>query len=332
MSEYITITTPDGRDVRLPKGMSRQEMAAALNQLPPANNQSQGMNHDLLLEAERRGILPPERQMLLDEARRRGLAGGDQQVEVKGVSDFALQFVMEGQESAQTSQLQLGYRELMDKSRELLAQGRREDARRVAQIALKRREQANEPASGLDQTLANINQGPVGQFVGGVNDGALRLLGLPMDVSRGAGNLALIAIDAVAGTNLRERKREFDESNPLGSIGGSGSIANAARELGITGVEPQTSTQRFARGMGQDFGAGLPMASAALPVAGGKVLAAELLASGGGQGARQGAEVLSAPAWVQDTAQLAGNVLGGGLMAMPSKSRAPSFEEVTEEA
>lgn len=36
MSEFVEIQTPDGRTVRLPKGMSRAEMADALNSLPPA--------------------------------------------------------------------------------------------------------------------------------------------------------------------------------------------------------------------------------------------------------------------------------------------------------
>jgi hypothetical protein len=36
MSEFVEIKTPDGRTVRLPKGMSRAEMAEALNALPPA--------------------------------------------------------------------------------------------------------------------------------------------------------------------------------------------------------------------------------------------------------------------------------------------------------
>jgi len=35
MSDFVTISTPDGRQVRLPKGMTRQEMASALNSLPP---------------------------------------------------------------------------------------------------------------------------------------------------------------------------------------------------------------------------------------------------------------------------------------------------------
>lgn len=40
MSEFVTIQTPDGRSVRFPKGMSRADMAAALNSLPPAQAQS----------------------------------------------------------------------------------------------------------------------------------------------------------------------------------------------------------------------------------------------------------------------------------------------------
>lgn len=41
MNDFVTIKTPDGRDVRFPKGMSRAEMAAALNSLPPATDQTQ---------------------------------------------------------------------------------------------------------------------------------------------------------------------------------------------------------------------------------------------------------------------------------------------------
>lgn len=37
MNDFVTITTPDGRQVRFPKGMSREDMAAALNSLPPVD-------------------------------------------------------------------------------------------------------------------------------------------------------------------------------------------------------------------------------------------------------------------------------------------------------
>lgn len=36
MNDFVQIQTPDGRTVRFPKGMSRADMAAALNSLPPA--------------------------------------------------------------------------------------------------------------------------------------------------------------------------------------------------------------------------------------------------------------------------------------------------------
>lgn len=36
MTEFVTIQTPDGRSVRLPKGLTRAQMAQALNSLPPA--------------------------------------------------------------------------------------------------------------------------------------------------------------------------------------------------------------------------------------------------------------------------------------------------------
>mgnify|MGYP001810911218 CR=1 FL=1 len=52
------------------------------------------MNLDLLLEAERRGILPADKAQLLAEARRRGLVPGDapQAAPEKGVGQRVKQF------------------------------------------------------------------------------------------------------------------------------------------------------------------------------------------------------------------------------------------------
>lgn len=94
---FVEIPLPDGRTARLPKGMSRAEMAEALNKLPGATPAQPAMEQrklGLLLEAERRGILPADKKALLDEARRRGLVPGVEQPQAPGMGQRVKEFFL----------------------------------------------------------------------------------------------------------------------------------------------------------------------------------------------------------------------------------------------
>lgn len=60
MSEFIEVPLPDGRKVRFPKGMTREQMAEALNSLPPAAKPEPNINPGVNSEAPPEMFLNPQ--------------------------------------------------------------------------------------------------------------------------------------------------------------------------------------------------------------------------------------------------------------------------------
>ena len=134
------------------------------------------------------------------------------------------------------------YEELIAKSRELAAAGDMAGAKRVAQIAISRRNGAGQPqapqTNGLEQTMSGVNEGIAG------------FLGTPVDLATSALNLGAQGINAVAGTDIQPIQ------DP---VGGSGTFRNLLSPT-ISETPPQDMTQRYLRRGGQAVGFGIPAA------------------------------------------------------------------------
>lgn len=137
------------------------------------------------------------------------------------------------------------YDELMLKARELAAAGKKDEARRVAEIAVSRRTTAGAPAA--PQT--NI----VEQAGTGSSEGIAAALGFPVDAVTGAINAGVRGINSVAGTEMGQIEKP---------IGGSETFRNLLSPF-MSDAEPQTAAQRYARRIGREVGFGTVMAPVA---------------------------------------------------------------------
>lgn len=148
------------------------------------------------------------------------------------------------------------YEELIAKSRELNAAGDIEGAKRVARIAISRRDGAQgfppEPAGGsatnpgaVADLISNIHQAG-----SGTSEGVANFLGSPVDIATMGMNAAWRGIDAAAGTKTPQIENPF---------GGSGTFRQALSPF-ISDEAPKNATQRYLRRGGQALGFGIPAA------------------------------------------------------------------------
>jgi len=220
------------------------------------------------------------------------------------------------------------YEELMLQSRELHAAGRVEDAKRVAQIALTRRDSA--PQSTPPQTSV------LDQLGTGTNIGLARTFGAPVDLMTSGVNLLGRGVEKVTG---------FDVPEITDPIGGSKSLEGVLSPF-ISDAPPQTGPQRFARRIGEEVGAGAPLiaaAPAAMARAPGyigelgtqaiqmfpKVAAADVASDvGAGAGAALAQEVAPDSAIAEVAGALAGGLTAGGLASPRIRPDAPSMDDL----
>ena len=184
------------------------------------------------------------------------------------------------------------YEQLIAKSRELAAAGDMESAKRVAKIAIGRRDGAGQP----QPPQTNLFE----QSTSGINEGLAGMLGAPVDLMAGALNMGAKGINAIAGTNLPSIE------NP---VGGSGTFRDLLSPT-ISEVGPQTTAQRYGRRIGQEVGAaaipgGVMMRGAAAPLA----LAGTELASALGAGLAGQTSQEIAPG--NSTADMIASMIGG---------------------
>lgn len=214
------------------------------------------------------------------------------------------------------------YEELIAKSRELAAAGDMAGAKRVAQIAISRRDGGQAPAqqtNGLEQTMSGVNEGIAG------------FLGTPVDLATSALNLGAQGINAVAGTDIQPIQ------DP---VGGSGTFRNLLSPT-ISETPPQDMTQRYLRRGGQAVGFGIPaaMTGAAfsptamsnMPAYMGSSIAGDAASAVAGQTSRE-----IAPN--NDTADLIASMIGGiGGSALASRltpaiQSVPSLDDLKAKA
>lgn len=200
------------------------------------------------------------------------------------------------------------YEELMAKSRELHAAGDIDGARRLAKIAIGRR-QSPEMTAGL-QELSALSQNPqmppqntvagtVKQFGAGSQSGIAAGLGFPVDAVTSAMN----GVGQFTGM-----------WNPIENpIGGSASLSNLMEPFRAGIPEPQTATERGARRIGQEVGASAAMfpaafASSAVRAAPALSAAVESVSAiGSGTGGAVANELAPGSA----TADIIGSMMGG---------------------
>lgn len=204
------------------------------------------------------------------------------------------------------------YEELIAKSRELAAGGDMVGAKRVAEIAIKRR--GAPPAPGKTNMVE--------QSMSGVNEGIGGMLGLPVDAVSGA---------------LNGAGYMFGRETPLidSPVGGSKWFNQGILKPTISETPPQTTAQRYGRRIGQEVGAavipgGASMRAATAPLS----LAATELASSFGAGiAGQTAREVAPD---NGTADIIASLLGGmapiaaARMARPGP-QAPSMDTLRQQ-
>ena len=219
------------------------------------------------------------------------------------------------------------YEELIAKSKELAASGQTDEAKRVAQIALKMRPNRTQEATPS-------GDGPLRQFGSGAAEGVTGMLGLVSDIPQAIGNAALSGVDALAGTDLRGAKQEFQEAAgpPMGSSRG---YQGALRDVGVIGEDPQTAGQGFARGLGREFGAAaIPGAMAARTAGVAPVVISEGAAALGGEALATAARETGNEKY-ENIARLLGN-LGAGvptaIATSTAKPKVPTADEIVKSA
>jgi hypothetical protein len=174
-------------------------------------------------------------------------------------------------------------------------------------------------APGASPTAPKL-AGVIANTGAGANDAIAGTIGLPVDAATGAINLGIRGLNSVAGTHLSQI------DNP---VGGSNSIKSL---MGTIGADPrdvvtEDGADQVARGMGAGIASTiLPWSVArAFPVVGGVAGALQraigggsastmALAGAGGGAVGQVAANLAPDQW-KSTADAAGNILGGGLIA-----------------
>lgn len=174
---------------------------------------------------------------------------------------------------------------------------------------------------------AQPNTSLVDQAGAGAVEGLSGFVGLPMDIAGGIKPVRLI--DRIFGTNF-DMSDEAQEAVGRPPLGTAARYTQDATNAGlITDVPPQTGTQRFARDVMTEVGADTIPALLTAGTAGpGAAAMASILSALGGSGAAVATEAMGAPEWVQNTARLAGNVVGGSLATRPKRPQTPSYEDV----
>lgn len=211
------------------------------------------------------------------------------------------------------------------------------EQRQAIAIARARRAIA-EAEKGETRTLGK-SAGYVDQTMSGVNEGIAGTLGAPVDLMTGALNWGARGINALAGTDLQPI------TNP---VGGSGTFRDMMGTA-ISDAPPDGMGQRFARRIGQEAGAGLVpalgLAGRAQKAGGAVTQALNGLSSGaqsnlgrfaaseaiGTAGAGAGAAVAQEMAPGSSTAEIIGQMLGGGasvagMYAATPAPRAPTLD------
>lgn len=215
------------------------------------------------------------------------------------------------------------YEDLIAKSKELAAAGRMDEAKRVAEIALKTKASSSpaaQPPTGIPRQISS-----------GLYEGIAGTVGQIVDIPQSIGNAALSGIDALTGSNLRANKQEFqDRAGP--PMGSTQAYTDTLKSTGLVGGDPQTGPEKFARGASRDLGYAVIPGGAAARTAGVlPVAATEIAAALSGQGASQGAEALGASPGVQDIARIVGNVAGGVPTALATSRTRPPKAPATDD-
>ncbi|WP_425051528.1 hypothetical protein [Psychromarinibacter sp. S121] len=267
----------------------------------------------LLLEAERRGILPPEKRAALDEARRRGLvpAGNGTPAKALPPSEGQMPERMAGPTD--------------DPTLNALIALRAEEGKRVelspAAVALLEELTAEKPGSGT--TGAE-------QFGSGLNEGLASFAGMPVDLVTSGINKGVAGLNNVTGWDIPQIE------NP---VGGSQSIGELLSPF-TTEEEPTGSGQRYARRIGQEIGFGAPAAltMASLPGVGamargsfpGYMAASTASDVGAGAAGQTAAELFPDSPMADYLATLAGGVgTAAGLnLATRRKPPVPTLDEL----
>lgn len=219
------------------------------------------------------------------------------------------------------------YEELIAKSKELAASGDIDSARRVAEIAIKRRDATPAPQTNM-----------VEQSMSGVNEGIAGGLGFPVDTTttllNGMFARPKFTADMVPGPDGMPTPTDPKITAGQGienPMGGSQSFLNLLGPT-ISDVPPQTTAQRYGRRVGQEFGAtavpgGFAMRGAKAPLS----LASMEAASAVGAGvAGQTSQEIAPGNQVADTitSMLGGlSPIGAARIARPGP-QAPSLEQL----
>jgi hypothetical protein len=312
----IEVEVPGIGIVEFPAGTATEVMEGAIK----AHLAKSSPTHAQLMDGARRADaagdgVAAKRFLELAQSRKLG-AADNMETAARAVQSFTpqqLEAITRAQKNREMVEGPKGpstYEELIAKSRELAAAGNMEDATRVAQIAIKRRDAA--AAQQAPQT--NLFE----QSTSGINEGIAGMLGAPVDLMAGAMNMGAKGINALAGTNLPSIE------NP---VGGSGTFRDMLAPT-ISEVGPQTAAQRYGRRIGQEVGAaaipgGIMMRGAAAPLALAGTQAASALGAGlAGQTSQEIARGNS-------TADMIASMLGGMAPIAAGRAMRPSPQAPT---
>lgn len=165
-------------------------------------------------------------------------------------------------------------------------------------------ESAVEAINSFGDMPSNSFSGTASQFGVGTQSGIANMLGFPVDSLTGAIN----GVGSLTGL--------WDEiSNP---VGGSATFDAMFAPLNESIPEPQTTTERYARRIGEDVGGAAAMAPLGLPVAMAKGMAPKYIAAetasalGSGVAGQTAREAFPDNPW----ADIAASLLGGGLAGL----------------
>jgi len=230
------------------------------------------------------------------------------------------------------------YEELIAKSRELAASGDMDNARRVAEIAIKRRDSAP-PAPDTNM---------VEQSMSGVNEGIAAFAGFPVDTVNGL--LSRSKAESEPGLDFDERgipspkPVTITNDNSIEEPFGGGQTFRNLLSPTISETQPQTTAQRYGRRIGQEVGFGVPAAltGASLSTFGAPARASMPSYMGtsaaGDVGAAVAGQTSQEIAPGNQTADFIASLLGGGGSSLaasrttPALAPTPSFDDVKARA
>lgn len=219
------------------------------------------------------------------------------------------------------------YDELMAKAKALHAEGRTDDARRVAKIALSRKGQAPTQLQAAQPQTSALEQGRSGFAEGVIGSIGAAEAVTPMGMADTLAGVANYGLDK-AGFDARLPRRKSPGAEALQGVAtGSGLISE---------TQPQTAGQRYTRRIAQEAGAmALPGgAMARRATAPAKLIGLEAASAVGAGGAGQAVEDMGGGQVAQALASVAGGVspafISKGLRKGPT---GPTIDDVrTEQA